>query len=131
GVVVNVTSTVTLMPLLLLSIYTASKAAVNAFTECLALELAPFNVRASIVLPGYAPDTKFGDNARALMLGVPTPYEEMARAVFTRFEEFSGPSTKATDVAEAVWTAVNDPEANYLPAGADAVLLADSRRTGH
>ncbi|RYD34560.1 MAG: SDR family NAD(P)-dependent oxidoreductase, partial [Verrucomicrobiaceae bacterium] len=41
GVIVNVTSTVTLMPLLLLPIYTASKAAVNAFTECLALELAP------------------------------------------------------------------------------------------
>jgi NAD(P)-dependent dehydrogenase (short-subunit alcohol dehydrogenase family) len=46
GVVINVTSTVTLRPLHLLSIYTASKAAVNAFTESLALELEPFGVRA-------------------------------------------------------------------------------------
>src|SRR5262249_43367804 len=41
GVVVNVTSSVTLKSLPLVSVYTASKAAVNAFTESLALELHP------------------------------------------------------------------------------------------
>jgi len=41
---------VTLKSLPLLSVYTGSKAAVNAFTESLALELAPFGVRA----PGVA-----------------------------------------------------------------------------
>jgi short-subunit dehydrogenase len=46
GVVVNVTSSVTLMSLPLLSVYTGSKAAVNAFTESLALELEPFNISA-------------------------------------------------------------------------------------
>lgn len=51
GVIVNVTSSVTLKPLPLLSVYTGSKAAVNAFTESLALELAPFNVRVRVVLP--------------------------------------------------------------------------------
>ena len=59
GVVVNVTSSVTVKSLHLLSIYTASKAAVNAFTESLALELEQFNVRVRIVLPGRAPETKF------------------------------------------------------------------------
>lgn len=44
GVIVNVTSSVTLKPLPLLSAYTASKAAVNAFTESMALELEPFNI---------------------------------------------------------------------------------------
>ena len=39
GVIVNVTSGVTFQPLPLMSIYTASKAAVNAFTESVALEL--------------------------------------------------------------------------------------------
>ena len=52
GVIVNVTSSVTLKALPLLSVYTASKAAVNAFTESLALELQPFNVRGSGGLPG-------------------------------------------------------------------------------
>lgn len=64
GVVVNVTSTVTLKPLPLLSVYTGSKAAVNAFTESLALELAPFDVRVRLVLPGRSPSTSFGNNAR-------------------------------------------------------------------
>ena len=67
GVIVNVSSSVTLKALPLLSVYTASKAAVNAFTESLALELEPFGVRARVVLPGRAPDTRFGDNARARM----------------------------------------------------------------
>jgi len=67
GVVVNLTSSVTLKPLPLLSVYTASKAAVNAFTESLALELAPFNVRVRLVLPGRAPATRYGENARPLM----------------------------------------------------------------
>src|SRR5580698_7200576 len=67
GVIVNVTSSVTLRSLPLLSVYTASKAAVNAFTESLALELEPFGIRVRIVLPGRAPDTQFGNNARARM----------------------------------------------------------------
>jgi NAD(P)-dependent dehydrogenase (short-subunit alcohol dehydrogenase family) len=64
GVIVNVTSGVTFQPLPLMSIYTASKAAVNAFTESVALELAPLGVRVRIVIPGRAPETPFGDNAR-------------------------------------------------------------------
>jgi NAD(P)-dependent dehydrogenase (short-subunit alcohol dehydrogenase family) len=65
GVIVNVTSAVTLAPLPLLSVYTASKAAVNAFTESLALELAPLGIRTRLVLPGRAPGTRFGEHARA------------------------------------------------------------------
>lgn len=75
GVIVNVTSSVTLRPLHLLSVYAASKAAVNAFTESLALELEPFNVRVRLVLPGRAPETRFGENARSRMqAGFPEPY---------------------------------------------------------
>ena len=55
GVIVNVSSSVTFRPLPLLSVYTASKAALNAFSECLALELEPFGVRVKLVLPGRAP----------------------------------------------------------------------------
>ncbi len=68
GVIVNITSSVTLMPLPLLSVYTASKAAINAFTESLALELQQFNVRVHLVLPGRAPETRFGENAQPRML---------------------------------------------------------------
>ena len=126
GVVVNVTSTVTLRPLHLLSIYTASKAAVNAFTESLALELAPFGVRARLVLPGLAPETAFGDNARARMgMTIPEPYAEIAAQVFARFQTQTGPITRALDVAEAVWLAATDEASPMrIPAGADAVEWA-------
>jgi len=129
GVIVNVTSTVTLRPLLLLSIYTASKAAVNAFTESLALELRPFNIRCSVVLPGQAPGTKFADNARARMLEIPAPYADQAQKVFAAWAESTDLKTQSADVAEAVWTAVNDEHVPFfLPAGADAVVWAEARK---
>ena len=127
GLIVNVTSSVTLKSLPLLSVYTASKAAVNAFTESLALELEPFNVRVSLVLPGRAPDTRFGDNARSRMQGgFPEPYSELVQRVFAGWQ--SDPAAKITrseDVAEAVWRVANDPSLPLRqPAGADAVELA-------
>lgn len=126
GVVVNVTSTVTLKPLPLLSVYTGSKAAVNAFTESLALELAPFDVRVRLVLPGRSPSTSFGNNARRLMNeDVPEPYAAFTQGVFASIRDTSTPVTYAEDVAAAVWTAVTDPAAPMrLPAGADAIATA-------
>ena len=126
GVVVNVTSSVTLRPLPLLSVYTGSKAAVNAFTESLALELAPFDVRARLVLPGRSPETSFGDNARPRMAGaMHEAYADFTQGVFAAVRDTSSPVTRAQDVAEAVWRAVTDPAAPMrLPAGADAVALA-------
>lgn len=126
GVIVNVTSTVTLRPLHLLSVYTASKAAVNAFTESLALELEPFGIRARIVLPGRAPDTAFGDNARARMgMDFPEPYVGTVQRILEGWQTSTDPVTHADDVAQAVWQAATDPASPMrLPAGADAVLWA-------
>ena len=126
GVIVNVTSSVTQRPLHLLSVYTASKAAVNAFTEALALELEPFGVRARLVIPGRAPETAFGANARARMgMDVPEAYAGLAAQVFSAFQQSTEELTRASDVAEAVWRAVTDPSCPMrLPAGADAVAAA-------
>ncbi|MBB3691906.1 SDR family oxidoreductase [Sphingomonas sp. BK580] len=128
GVVVNVTSSVTYRPLPLLSVYTASKAAVNAFSDSVALELAPFNVRVRVVLPGRAPATRFGDNARALMTGgFPEAYVPLVEQVMAGWHQDAGPTTSSQDVAEAVWRAVTDTGAPaHLPAGADAVASAQA-----
>jgi NAD(P)-dependent dehydrogenase (short-subunit alcohol dehydrogenase family) len=126
GVVVNVTSSVTLKPLPLLSVYTGSKAAVNALTESLALELAPLGIRVRIVLPGRAPETRFGDTARRRMAGnLHEAYADFTERVFAAVRDTATPVTHARDVAEAVWRAVTDASAPMrLPAGADAVALA-------
>ena len=128
GVIVNVTSSVTYQPLPLLSVYTASKAAVNAFTDSVALELEPFGVRVRVVLPGRAPDTRFGDNARARMTsGFPEPYAGLVQQVFAGWEQDTGPTTSASDVAEAVWRAVTDEGSPaHIPAGADAVASSQA-----
>ena len=128
GVIVNVSSSVTLRSLPLLSVYTGSKAAVNAFTESLALELEPFDIRVRLVLPGRAPDTSFGDNARSRMRdGFPNAYGDLVQRAFAGLQE-GGPVTHLSDVAEAVWRAATDPSCPMrLPAGADAMALAGSR----
>jgi len=133
GVVVNVTSTVTLKPLPLLSVYTASKAAVNAFTESLALELHPFNVRVRLVLPGRSPETRFGDNARSRMRGgFPEAYADLTQSVLAGWAQDSSAVTHPLDVAAAVWRAATDPSCPIrVAAGADAVALAGSPRPGH
>jgi len=128
GVVVNVTSSVTLKSIPLIASYTASKAAVNAFTEVLALELQQFDIRVRLVLPGRSPETRFGDTARSHAQGLDhEAYADLVKSVFARFGE-PGPITHAQDVAEAVWRAVNDPSSPMrIPAGADAVSWAEAR----
>ncbi len=125
GVIINVTSGVTFQPLPIMSIYTASKAAVNAFSESVALELAPLGIRVRIVIPGRAPETPFGDNARGRMgLNIPEPYQALGAQMMARFGA-GGPVTHSRDVAEAVWRAATDPDCPMrLPAGADAVERA-------
>jgi NAD(P)-dependent dehydrogenase (short-subunit alcohol dehydrogenase family) len=129
GTIVNITSSVTLRPLRLLSVYTASKAAINAFTESLALELEPFHVRVRLVLPGRSPETRFGENARQRMQGgFPEAYTGLAQSVFSAWQQESV-MTHSLDVAEAVWRAANDPSSPLrVPAGADAVALAAASR---
>ncbi|MBJ3777359.1 SDR family oxidoreductase [Acuticoccus mangrovi] len=129
GTIVNVSSSTTLKSLPLLPIYTASKAAVNAFTQCLALELAPFGIRTRLVVPGLAPGTRFADNARGKMAevaGIPEPYRAFADEVLAAHMEAAGAVvTQSRDVVDAIWRAVTDPSCPlFQPAGADAVALA-------
>ncbi|SFD51377.1 SDR family oxidoreductase [Roseivivax sediminis] len=121
GVIVNISSSVTLRPLPALSIYSASKAALNAFTESFSLEAAEFGVRARLVLPGSAPETSFGRNAVARMgMDVPEAYGDFVQACFERLQSATE-KTQAHDVAQVVWRAVTDDSAPMkLPAGADA-----------
>lgn len=121
GVIVNVSSIVTMKPLAALAVYSASKAALNAFTESLALEAGPFGVRTRLVLPGSAPTTGFGKNAVARMgMTIPEPYVSFVHDYLSTLRagtEFTTPE----DVAEATWRAVTELDAPMkIPAGADA-----------
>ncbi|WP_034302710.1 SDR family oxidoreductase [Herbaspirillum sp. RV1423] len=123
GTVVNVASSVTLKALPLLPVYTASKAAIVAFTQSLALELKEFNIRVGVVLPGMAPETAFASNSSArIAQAFPEDYSATMNAVMSGFQNYVGLVTHSIDVAEAVWQVVqNGSTAFCVPAGADAV----------
>lgn len=125
GVIVNVTSTVTLASMPLAAAYTASKQAIQGFTGSLAYELGAFGVQVKLVEPGYAPTTRFADNTDIPVMDlIPESYVDYARPIFAAF---ANPplTTRESDVAEAVWLAANDTSDRlHYPAGADAVALA-------
>lgn len=128
GVVVNVTSSATLARMPLAAAYTASKMAIEGFTGSLAFELEAFNVRVKLVEPGYAPTTRFTSNGGKRMEGlIPEAYAPFAERTFAAFANPAA-VTLESDVAEAVWRAVNDATGQLrFPAGADAVALAQAR----
>ncbi len=89
----------------------------NAFTESLALELRAFNIRVGLILPGRAPQTRFGENARRTMGQLPESYAALGQQIFDSMQD-NASVTQATDVAQAVWRMVHDPDApSRLPAG--------------
>jgi NAD(P)-dependent dehydrogenase (short-subunit alcohol dehydrogenase family) len=128
GVIVNVTSSVTLGRMPLVAAYTATKMAIAGFTASLALELEEFNIRVKIVEPGYGPSTRFAANGGARMQGmIPEPYEPFAQRILAAFSRQSV-VTKERDVAEGVWRAANDETGQLrFPAGPDAMALAQAR----
>lgn len=128
GVVVNVTSSVTLARMPLAAAYTASKAAIEGFTGSLAFELDAFNVKAKLVEPGYGPSTNFTSNGGSRMADlIPEAYAPFAEPIFASFAQPAAVTTGA-DVAEVVWRAANDVTGQLrFPAGPDAVALAQSK----
>jgi len=122
GVIINVSSSTTLKSQPMVGLYKASKAAVNALSESLAIEVQPFGVRVHVLLPGRAPATSFGQNAFPHLRGLDNPdYGPMIQKLLSAMRETTGPMTHPSDVSEAIWRVVNDPSAPLLvAAGEDA-----------
>ncbi len=127
GMIINVTSSVTLAPMPLVAAYTASKAAIEGFTGSLAHELNGFGIRVKLVEPGYGPSTRFTQNVQMpIETAIPETYAPYAQSVLAAFGHPSAVTTER-DVAEVVWRAANDSSARLrYPAGPDAVALAEA-----
>ncbi|MBX3188572.1 MAG: SDR family oxidoreductase [Labilithrix sp.] len=127
GTLVNVTSSVGIVPMPLVSVYAASKLAIEGFTEALSYELSSFGVRTKIVEPGYGPSTSFVANGMDRMQGlVPEAYAAYAERLMGGHA--AAKTTNADDVARAVWLAATDGSKRLrYPAGPDAEDLAAMR----
>ncbi|MDQ2080166.1 SDR family oxidoreductase [Xanthobacteraceae bacterium Astr-EGSB] len=129
GVIVNVTSSAAIAPMPLVALYAASKWAVEGFTESLSYELAPFDILARLVEPGYAPTTNFSAGSGPRMQGlIPADYAAFAQSCFERIANYPTPYCSEAEVAEAVFAAATDAGHRIrYPAGADTKLVSHLR----
>ncbi len=131
GTIINVTSSAGIAPMPLVAAYTASKYAVEGFSEALAYELGLFGVRVKIVEPGLAPSTSFAANSGDRCDNrIPAAYADYAGRYLQSMREYPTAYTTEADVATAVYAAATDDN-NRLryPAGADSAMLAELRRS--
>ena len=116
--IVNIASGQALLPSLTGSAYAASKAAVMMFTKCLAMELAPYGIRANAICPG-ATATPMTDNEIA-------PDNIVAREKLASFYAMKRLCT-AEEIANGILFLMSD-EASAVTGIA---LAVDNGRTYH
>lgn len=128
GTFVNIASVVGRFTYPLGTVYDASKFAVEGFSEALRFEMESFGGRVRIIEPGLIA-SDFG--TRSMQFADDPTLEEYRPvvaamgAMAARFRDLSEPAEVA---AEAVWTAVHDPEPTLrYPAGQAAVQTLAER----
>ncbi|MEU0465330.1 MULTISPECIES: SDR family oxidoreductase [unclassified Amycolatopsis] len=132
GRLIAISSGAGIVPEPLLSVYSATKFAVEGFTESLRYEAAARGVSVKLVEPGLVRGTNFLARTAESAQAVPVPagYEPLVRQVMGAFEQ-EGPYRLATarTVAEAVVTAAEDDstQLRYL-VGEDVEFSARMRR---
>lgn len=131
GTIINVTSSAGIAPMPMVAAYTASKYAIEGFSESLAYELGAFDIRVKIVEPGLAPTTHFAANSGSRCDNtIPEAYADFAGRYLQSMQEYPTAYTDAGDVATAVYEAATDGlEKLRYPAGADSMMLAELRRS--
>ncbi len=132
GRLVNLSSGAGIVPEPLMSVYAATKFAVEGFTESLRYELAGENVSVALVEPGLVVSTGFLPRSAqtSAAISVPSPYQSLVgqmSAVWQR-EPPDGLATPVA-VAEAIFAAATDdpPRLRYV-VGEDAQTSARMRR---
>lgn len=131
GTIINVTSSAGIAPMPLVAAYTASKYAIEGFSESLAYELALFGIRVKLVEPGFSPTTSFAANSGGRCDNtIPAAYAGHAGRYLQSMQAYPTAYTTAQDVAEAVFAAATDDSGQLrYPAGADSRMLAELRRS--
>jgi len=124
GVIVQVTSAAGYATLPFYGLYSASKYALEALSEALALEIGHFGVRVVIVEPGGY-DTSLEIERIVDEAG---PYSDLSEKVWNGWP---WPTGASREVAVAIADAIEDPRTPLrVPMGKDAEWLLDARRRG-
>jgi NAD(P)-dependent dehydrogenase (short-subunit alcohol dehydrogenase family) len=111
GMIVNISSGAGVFTLPLISLYCASKFALEGFSEALTYELAPLGITVKIVEPGGSLSTNFSTRSRAETAAAANPrdYDTIIADARKRFEGLAALATAtAADVAQVIYKAVTD-----------------------
>ncbi len=111
GVIVNVSSGAGVFGLPMLSLYNASKFALEGFAESLSYELASQGVAVKLVEPGGVQDTGFSTRSadEAALAAVPPGYEDFVASTARHFEDLrAARRSHADDVAGVILEAASD-----------------------
>ncbi|RXK83204.1 SDR family oxidoreductase [Filimonas effusa] len=126
GLFLNITSSFGLLGFPTCTLYSATKFAVDGFSEALALELAQFDVRVKIVAPGGI-RTDFA--GRSLQSGTHGAYRQLMAKVAEGYSaEQVANYASAEDIARVIFEAATDGQdkLRYV-AGKDAIALYHER----
>lgn len=130
GTIVNVTSGVGYMAVPLLSLYVASKHAVEGLTESAAYELESQNIRMRLVEPGAMRNTSFTASGMAASGEAPVPegYKAYFDHALKSMIDYPFESTDEQAVAETVFRAATDESSRLrYPVGPDVEEYARLR----
>ncbi|OCJ11617.1 short-chain dehydrogenase/reductase [Rhizobium sp. AC27/96] len=110
GTIVNVTSGVGFMAVPLLSLYVASKHAVEGLSESLSYELESQNIRIRMVEPGAIRSTNFAASGMALSQQIPVPenYKAYFDHALQSMIDYPFDSTEEQAVVETIFQAATD-----------------------
>jgi NAD(P)-dependent dehydrogenase (short-subunit alcohol dehydrogenase family) len=135
GAIVNVSSGAGVFTLPMISLYCASKFALEGFSEALAYELADLGIRVKIVEPGGVTSTRFGERsgAEAATGDAPAdygPFQQKAGEIFAGLRASRANAT-SEEVAEVIIEATTDRSDRLRYVATDDIrpLVAARRET--
>lgn len=110
GLIINISSVVGITPLPFVDWYVASKFALEGLSDCMRMELKPFNIKVVKIEPGVIKTPladKFSEIFMKNMIG--TAYEKDAKSFFINSMNHIKDALESIDVAKLILNICNDP----------------------
>lgn len=130
GAIVNVSSVMGRLPVPVSGAYAASKAALEAISEALVLEVADFGIRVAVVAPGFMRSEIASSGLPNSALRPDSPYAPLEQHLTDRNASGVAAGEDPAVAAEAIWqSAVGEPPVFRHTPGAGAARLVEARRS--
>ncbi|WP_287127859.1 SDR family oxidoreductase [Candidatus Cyanaurora vandensis] len=130
GRIINLSSIAGVLTLPFEGLYHASKYAVEALSDALRMELAPFNIQVSVIQPGPV-KTNFFDRAQETMaqLMPSSPYRAILPKIQSQLSSLAQQGVAAEAVTEAILKALTEdtPQDRYVVFPGGSLLLGTVR----